>query len=145
MSNFAAKAANALLAVLLTTLGVLGLTATASAATPIEYGTAAPTLAQPACGNTSSYTRVALSSLPSQANDTYRLIRSGGPFPYPQDGTVFQNREHLLPACSTGYYHEYTVVTPGSGDRGARRIITGRAGEYFYTADHYASFRLITV
>ena len=88
---------------------------------------------------------VALSSLPAEATDTYHLIQQGGPYPYDQDGTVFQNRESLLPACSSGYYHEYTVVTPGSGDRGARRIVTGEGGEYFYTGDHYASFQLIDV
>lgn len=86
----------------------------------------------------------ALSSLPSQASDTLELIHSGGPFPYPQDGTVFQNREGILPDESTGYYHEYTVKTPGSPDRGARRLIGGGATtdppHVYYTADHYASF-----
>ncbi|GAA3009988.1 ribonuclease domain-containing protein [Actinokineospora diospyrosa] len=138
MSNLAVRPAKTLLALVLATLGLFGVvTATAPAA-------AAASAAQPACGNTSSYTRVPLSSLPSQANDTYRLIRSGGPFPYPQDGTVFQNRERILPSCATGYYREYTVKTPGSSTRGARRIVTGNGGEYFYTSDHYASFRLIT-
>ncbi|PPK64359.1 ribonuclease domain-containing protein [Actinokineospora auranticolor] len=140
MSNIAARSAKSLLALLLITLGVFGVeTATATAA-PAHAAAAA----QPACGNTSSYTRVALAGLPSQATDTYRLIQSHGPFPYPQDGIVFQNRERILPNCSTGYYHEYTVKTPGSSTRGARRIVTGSGGEYFYTADHYASFRLIT-
>jgi ribonuclease T1 len=86
---------------------------------------------------------VALSSLPPEAADTADLIETDGPFPYPQDGTVFQNREGLLPDCETGYYHEYTVETPGSDDRGARRIVTGDAGEHFYTDDHYASFDLV--
>ena len=67
-----------------------------------------------------------LSSLPSQAADTLDLIHSGGPFPYSQDGTVFQNREGILPSQSSGYYHEYTVKTPGSSTRGARRLITAR-------------------
>ncbi|WP_018530720.1 ribonuclease domain-containing protein [Streptomyces sp. HmicA12] len=84
------------------------------------------------------------SDLPSQAYDTLDLIEAGGPFPYSQDGTVFQNREGVLPSQSTGYYHEYTVITPGSSDRGARRIVTGEASqEDYYTADHYASFDLI--
>ncbi|MBP2323693.1 ribonuclease T1 [Kibdelosporangium banguiense] len=100
---------------------------------------------QAACGNTSGFTKVNLSSLPTQATDTVRLIQRGGPFPYPQDGSVFQNRERILPICSNGYYHEYTVKTPGSSTRGARRIVTGSAGEYFYTADHYASFRLVNI
>ncbi|MFD4629022.1 ribonuclease [Streptomyces sp. NPDC058284] len=88
--------------------------------------------------------KVCYSALPSQAHDTLDLIKAGGPYPYPQDGTVFQNREGVLPKQSSGYYHEYTVVTPGSGDRGARRIVTGdRSQEDYYTADHYASFALV--
>jgi len=86
----------------------------------------------------------ALSSLPSQASDTLELIHSGGPFPYRQDGTVFSNREGILPSESTGYYHEYTVKTPGSPDRGARRLIAGGVKttpeHVYYTGDHYASF-----
>ncbi|AWW36913.1 ribonuclease domain-containing protein [Streptomyces cadmiisoli] len=82
--------------------------------------------------------------LPSQAHDTLELIEQGGPFPYPQDGTTFQNREGILPSQPTGYYNEYTVKTPGSPDRGARRIVTGEEHqEDYYTADHYASFRLV--
>ncbi|MEU6485195.1 ribonuclease domain-containing protein [Streptomyces sp. NPDC046887] len=80
------------------------------------------------------------SRLPSQAHDTLDLIEAGGPYPYQQDGTVFQNREGILPSRSTGYYHEYTVKTPGADNRGARRIVTGSADEDYYTADHYASF-----
>ncbi|TGB11395.1 ribonuclease domain-containing protein, partial [Streptomyces palmae] len=87
---------------------------------------------------------VCYSALPSQAHDTLDLIDSGGPFPFPQDGTVFQNREGVLPQQSTGYYHEYTVITPDSPTRGARRIVTGqRTAEDYYTADHYATFRLV--
>jgi len=78
--------------------------------------------------------------LPPQARQTLALIAQGGPFPYRQDGQVFQNRERRLPRHTSGYYHEYTVETPGSDDRGAQRIITGAAGEIFYTADHYATF-----
>lgn len=78
--------------------------------------------------------------LPPQARHTLALIAQGGPFPHQQDGVVFQNRERRLPRQPNGYYHEYTVETPGSADRGARRIITGADGEIFYTADHYASF-----
>lgn len=84
------------------------------------------------------------SDLPSQAYDTLRLIEQGGPFPYRQDGSVFYNREGILPQESTGYYHEYTVKTPGVSTRGARRIVTGQDHqEDYYTADHYASFDLI--
>ncbi|GLZ43777.1 ribonuclease domain-containing protein [Actinokineospora sp. NBRC 105648] len=143
MSNVTSKSVTALLALVLATLGVFGVGSTA-AADPTAAHTASQVAAQPACGNTSSYTRVALSRLPAQATDTYRLIRAGGPYPYPQDGVVFQNRERILPSCATGYYHEYTVKTPGSSTRGARRIVTGNGGEYFYTGDHYASFQFIT-
>jgi ribonuclease T1 len=86
---------------------------------------------------------VSLSSLPKEAHDTLKLIKQGGPFPYSKDDTVFSNYEGLLPAKSKGYYHEYTVITPGSPDRGARRIVAGAPGEYYYTGDHYASFRRI--
>ncbi|MFB6552354.1 ribonuclease domain-containing protein [Streptomyces sp. NPDC056405] len=87
---------------------------------------------------------ICYSDLPSQAHDTLDLIEQGGPYPFEQDGTVFQNREGLLPGQSTGYYHEYTVITPGSDTRGARRIVTGDAAqEDYYTADHYASFDLV--
>ena len=87
---------------------------------------------------------ICYSDLPSQAYDTLELIEQGGPYPYSQDGTVFQNREGILPSESTGYYHEYTVITPGSSTRGARRIVTGEeTQEDYYTADHYASFDLV--
>lgn len=82
--------------------------------------------------------------LPSQAHDTLDLIDKGGPFPYSQDGTVFQNRENVLPSRQSGYYHEYTVITPGSPTRGARRIVTGEeTQEDYYTSDHYATFDLV--
>ncbi|WP_327352350.1 ribonuclease [Streptomyces sp. NBC_01304] len=87
---------------------------------------------------------ICYSALPSQAHDTLDLIEANGPYPYPQDGTVFQNREGVLPSHAAGYYHEYTVITPGSDNRGARRIVTGEANqEDYYTADHYASFDLV--
>jgi ribonuclease T1 len=86
---------------------------------------------------------VGVGQLPVEAQTTLMLIDKGGPFPYQQDGVVFQNRERLLPAQARGYYHEYTVPTPGSRDRGARRIITGEQAERYYTDDHYRSFRRI--
>jgi guanyl-specific ribonuclease Sa len=87
---------------------------------------------------------VAESALPPQARDTLALIRAGGPFPYPRsDNQVFDNRERLLPLHARGYYREFTVVTPGSEDRGAHRIITGSSGEKYWTDDHYASFSRI--
>ena len=84
-------------------------------------------------------------ALPPEASDTLTLIRQGGPFPHHQDGVVFQNREHRLPNEAYGYYHEYTVPTPGAHDRGARRIITGGdpPSAYYYTDDHYQSFRAL--
>ncbi|MCY7418180.1 MAG: ribonuclease N [Chloroflexi bacterium] len=86
---------------------------------------------------------VALSALPPEARTTLRRIDQGGPYPYSQDDSVFSNREGILPSRPSGTYHEYTVVTPGSSDRGARRIVVGRAGERYYTDDHYDSFRFV--
>jgi ribonuclease T1 len=84
---------------------------------------------------------VALSSLPRQAQETVALIDRGGPFPYRQDGVTFGNRERRLPSHPSGWYREYTVVTPGEGDRGPRRIVTGDDDrQVFYTGDHYGSF-----
>ncbi|MFF4822788.1 ribonuclease domain-containing protein [Streptomyces sp. NPDC001312] len=100
--------------------------------------------AAPADAAATAVGSICYSALPSQAHDTLRLIDKGGPFPYSQDGAVFQNREGVLPKQSTGYYHEYTVVTPGSPDRGARRIVTGqKTREDYYTADHYVTFKLV--
>jgi guanyl-specific ribonuclease Sa len=84
-------------------------------------------------------------ALPAQARETLRRIRDGGPFPHRQDGGVFRNREGLLPQRPRGWYREYTVETPGSRDRGARRIVAGGdpPGEFWYTDDHYRSFRRI--
>jgi ribonuclease T1 len=83
---------------------------------------------------------VTLEDLPPEAIDTLELIAEGGPFPYDRDGVTFENREGLLPDESVGYYSEYTVETPGSDDRGARRIVAGSSREYYYTDDHYDSF-----
>jgi ribonuclease T1 len=88
--------------------------------------------------------RVALSDLPAQATQTVALIQAGGPFPFDRDGVVFENREGLLPDRPSGYYHEYTVPTPGASDRGARRIIRGSGGELYWTDDHYRSFERIS-
>lgn len=82
----------------------------------------------------------ALSDLPPEAAQVWALIQDGGPFPYEQDGTVFGNREGLLPERERGWYREYTVPTPGEDDRGARRLVTGGQDELYYTADHYESF-----
>jgi ribonuclease T1 len=93
-------------------------------------------------------TTVQLSQLPAEAQQTAKLIRSGGPFPYAKDGVVFGNRERLLPSKRRGYYREYTVKTPGARNRGARRIVCGgepptEPDACYYTADHYASFARI--
>jgi ribonuclease T1 len=109
-----------------------------------QSGDPGPAVSASATSATSNPT-VALSSLPTQVAQTVRLIKAGGPFPYSQDGVVFDNNEHLLPSQPRGYYHEYTVVTPGASDRATRRIVTGRAGEYFYTDDHYESFERVDI
>ncbi|ROQ76932.1 Guanyl-specific ribonuclease Sa3 precursor [Streptomyces sp. ADI92-24] len=101
-------------------------------------------VAATATAATTSVGSICSSTLPSQAHDTLGLIDAGGPFPYDQDGVVFQNREGVLPGQSTGYYHEYTVITPGAPTRGARRIVTGEeTQEDYYTSDHYATFDLV--
>ena len=95
-----------------------------------------------------SLSSIALAELPAQGRVTYALIREGGPFPYDKDGSVFGNRERILPAQQRGYYREYTVRTPGARNRGARRIVCGghkprTPDACYYTGDHYASFREI--
>jgi ribonuclease T1 len=86
---------------------------------------------------------IAVAALPAEAQRTIELIKRGGPFPYQRDGVAFGNYERLLPARPRGYYREFTVPTPGAANRGARRIIAGAATEYYYTADHYRSFRRV--
>lgn len=137
MTNRRSRVAAALLAFAVTFLGGYGIA---------EAGTAPVTVQQNACGNLAGFGHVTLASLPKEATTTYNLIKSGGPFPYPNnDGVVFTNRQRILPACAASYYHEYTVPTPGAPNRGARRIVTGNGGEYFYTPDHYVTFKLVTV
>jgi ribonuclease T1 len=83
---------------------------------------------------------IAYDALPAEARTTLSLIQQDGPFPFARDGSTFQNRERLLPLKPANYYREYTVITPGASDRGARRIVAGAEGEFYYTDDHYASF-----
>ena len=95
-----------------------------------------------------SLATVLVADLPREAQETYQTIRKGGPFPYEKDGTVFGNRERLLPRAMRGFYREYTVRTPGVKHRGARRIVCGgqipRSPQTcYYTQDHYASFRMM--
>ncbi len=86
---------------------------------------------------------IAAAELPAEARRTLELMRKGGPFPYERDGAAFGNFEKLLPIKERGYYREYTVRTPGAKNRGARRIVAGKGGEYYYTDDHYQSFSRI--
>lgn len=137
----------------LAALAVLGgLLAGCCAPTDTAQSPAAPAVSAPA---SAAPTKPAadgtcdLSGLPPEADETVELIQSGGPFPYPRnDGVVFGNYEGRLPKHERGYYHEYTVPTPGNKHRGKRRIVTGGAPqndppEYYYTGDHYESFCLI--
>ncbi|MFH9724709.1 ribonuclease domain-containing protein [Streptomyces sp. NPDC017254] len=109
-------------------------TTPATAAQSATAEAAAPT-------GTSGLPTVRAADLPPEARRTLALIARGGPFPYAKDGAVFSNFERILPRRERGHYHEYTVRTPGERDRGARRIVTGRSGEIYWTDDHYESFR----
>ncbi len=93
----------------------------------------------------SDLSTIAPRDLPIEALDTLDLIAAGGPYPFRQDDSTFQNREEILPDRPLGHYREYTVITPGEGDRGARRIVTGADGALYYTDDHYDSFREIVL
>jgi ribonuclease T1 len=104
-------------------------------------GTATAAASAPAWADGMGTVRQA--ELPAEARRTLALIDAGGPFPYAKDGSVFGNFERELPRRERGHYHEYTVRTPGERDRGARRIVTGRDGEVYYTDDHYNSFRAV--
>ena len=110
---------------------------------------APPTRAAASVDPVSGLRWVERADLPPQARDTLARIAAGGPFPYAKDGSTFYNNERLLPRQPSGYYREFTVKTPGESDRGARRIVTGgpaygvRNGEFYYTDDHYQSYRRI--
>ncbi len=129
-----------------TTAAARAAPATATAQ-PLPTVTTPPTLAAVSPSNRSNappgMDYVTLEDLPPEALDTLTLIEQDGPFPFSRDGITFQNREGLLPQKARGYYSEYTVITPGESDRGARRIVAGEAGERYYTANHYASFAWI--
>lgn len=116
-------------------------TGTGGDASPSSRTAAAAPTPAPTRTPSSGLPTVREAELPPEARRTLALIRSGGPFPYAKDGTVFSNFEGVLPQRKRGYYHEYTVRTPGERDRGARRIVTGQRGETYYTDDHYQSFR----
>jgi ribonuclease T1 len=86
---------------------------------------------------------IAVAGLPREAQRTLQTIKRGGPFAFERDGAVFGNYERRLPPRNRGYYHEYTVPTPGAKNRGARRIVSGRDDEYYYSGDHYRTFKRI--
>ncbi|WP_329624536.1 guanine-specific ribonuclease N1 and T1 [Streptomyces sp. NBC_01255] len=109
---------------------------TASDSVSTARGTPAP-----AATGTSGLSTVRAADLPPEARRTLDLIARGGPYPYAKDGAVFSNFERILPRKERGHYREYTVKTPGERDRGARRIVTGRDGEIYWTDDHYETFR----
>ncbi|HRV69456.1 MAG TPA: ribonuclease domain-containing protein [Marmoricola sp.] len=96
-----------------------------------------------AASSTQNSDEISFASLPPQAQHTVKLIRAGGPFPYPRDGVRFGNYEGRLPHKHPNFYREYTVQTPGISSRGARRIVAGQDGTFYYTADHYESFRRV--
>ncbi len=110
-----------------------------------QTGTPANDAAVPTAAVTTDHGAAAANELPAEAHSTLQRIARDGPFLHRQDGGVFGNYEGLLPSAARGYYHEYTVQTPGAGNRGARRIITGGTPPvvYYYTDDHYRSFRRI--
>jgi ribonuclease T1 len=93
--------------------------------------------------NQSVSIEISVTALPPEAQQTLQLIKRGGPYPYQRDGVAFGNYERLLPQRVRGYYREYTVPPPGAKNRGARRIVAGRDGEYYYSDDHYRSFRRV--
>ena len=118
--------------------------ASAALALAAAFFCASPTVARTALD---ALPEIGLADLPKEGREVLALIPNGGPFRYDRDGVTFGNREHLLPAQPKGHYHEYTVHTPGTKNRGARRIICGgpvRAPDAcFYTEDHYQSFKRI--
>jgi ribonuclease T1 len=129
----------------LLTLVCVALVVIACAAGPRSVAQGSSATAGGSTDPTSGLPIVRLADLPPQAAEVVALIYADGPFPNPQDGATFQNRERLLPSRPKGYYREYTVPTPGSPDRGARRIVTGADGEMYWTADHYDSFAWIAL
>ncbi len=124
-------------------VGVLCALLLVGCSTAPERAASAPPSSSSAPGWAEGFATVTEASLPPEARRTLRLIDSGGPFPYDKDGATFGNYERVLPRHKRGYYREYTVRTPGERDRGARRIVTGRGGEFFYTDDHYDTFKAV--
>jgi ribonuclease T1 len=113
----------------------------------MAFGLIAPTQARDLPGGMVDQSQISSIELPAEAQQTLVLIRKGGPFPYEKDGVVFGNREKQLPRQPRGYYTEYTVETPGTKNRGARRLVVGgepqTSKEIYYTDDHYQSFKRV--
>ena len=134
--------------------GVLGQLTEGTTTAPTSGSTTAPGTSPsslpdkatqaPARTNPSALPAIRESDLPAEGRRVLALIRAGGPYRYSQDDQTFGNFEGILPRRDRGYYREYTVPTPGEGDRGARRIVAGADGEKYYTGDHYESFSFIT-
>jgi len=123
---------------------VKDLTGAGSSTPTTTTSTSAKAAAGAVPGSSSGLPVKALSSLPKEADDTWKLIQKGGPYPYPRnDGVVFHNNGNVLPRNKDGYYHEYTVDTPGAKNRATRRLITGSQRELYYTDDHYDSFVVV--
>ncbi|MCL4834874.1 MAG: hypothetical protein KJZ86_20705 [Caldilineaceae bacterium] len=116
-------------------------TATATGTRPPTRAPPTPTATPTRLRSQSGLPFILYNDLPPEAKETIGLIDNNGPFPFRQDDSTFQNREGILPSQPRGWYREFTVITPGSRDRGARRIVEGEDGLLFYTDDHYASFR----
>ena len=129
------------------TIRSFGVAAVLGTATVVQLaGSGAAFAREPMVVTAESLGTVSLASLPPEAQQTERLVRAGGPFPFDKDGVVFGNRERRLPSQARGYYREYTVPTPHAKNRGAKRLVCGgrqpqQPEACFYTDDHYASFR----
>lgn len=142
-----ARLVGVLLALVALVLVVAGCSGSASTPTPAATPTFRPAVTAPFSPDPPadwSGGTIAMGDLPTQAIDTLKLVELGGPYPYRQDDGVFGNREGRLPPRPSGAYREYTVVTPGSPDRGARRLVIGEGRDVYYTDDHYTSFRFVT-
>ena len=131
------------LAFMLGGLPQTGTVPTDAGPTAPSQSTSAPRTPTAGVANPSGLPEIRASELPPEARQTLDLITRGGPYPYSRDNVPFGNFERILPRKASGYYREFTVRTPGESDRGARRIVAGEAGEKYYTADHYESFKFI--
>ncbi|MGO4147764.1 ribonuclease domain-containing protein [Paenarthrobacter sp. YAF11_1] len=133
--------AGLVIAVVVLVVAMVGGGALTAPTTTPEPGPASSSAA--AVANPSTLPTINASQLPKEARQTLALIAEGGPYPYKEDDGNFGNFEGLLPKKSGGFYKEYTVITPGKQNRGARRIIVGKDAAKYYTADHYESFKFI--